>query len=132
MRNCDKSISMFMKNCLVIVVMFSCCFLRSLATFGQSQFQLREQWENKDFADAISEYKKQLQQNPNSVSAHIQLGVTYLAMDAYEAAAGEYQQAIQLSPENFSAHYGLGLAYYAQDKFEEAIESHKRAIALAP
>ncbi len=58
---------------------------------------------NNQYAEAIKEYEKAIQMNPNSYETNIQIGLVYQNMKSYGKAREYYTKAIQLDPENQTA-----------------------------
>jgi tetratricopeptide (TPR) repeat protein len=87
--------------------------------------------------DALQQYKKLLESNPNNAWWNFQTGYLYAEKQDYEAAATAYENAIsgrgQL-PESAvaSAWNNLGGAYFRLCKKDEAIAAFKKAAALNP
>jgi tetratricopeptide (TPR) repeat protein len=85
--------------------------------------------------DALQQYKKLLESNPNNSWWNFQSGYLYAEKQDYEAAAAAYEKAIasrgQL-PESAvaSAWNNLGGAYFRLCKKDEAIAAFKKASAL--
>src|SRR5712664_2240795 len=81
--------------------------------------------------EAIKEFKKAIELDPESAHAHDNLATVYGEKKLYREALEEYLTALRLEPESATAHYNLAcfLASHAQ---EMAVEQYKEAIELDP
>lgn len=81
--------------------------------------------------EAIREFKKAIELDPNSAHAHDNLATVYSEKKLYTQALEEYLTALRLEPDSATAHYNLAcfLATHAHDM---AIEQYKEAIAQDP
>jgi len=86
---------------------------------------------NKGMLDeAIAEFKKAVEINPNSADAHTALGAAYANKGMPDKATAEYRKAIEINPNSAEAHYGLALSYYYKGGHDSAIRHCDRAIEL--
>jgi len=69
---------------------------------------------------------------PDSVRAHLNLGLSYHNQKEYKKASQEYQKAIELDTTCASAHNYLGLLYYDWKKYKEAFQEYQKALELFP
>jgi tetratricopeptide (TPR) repeat protein len=69
--------------------------------------------ESGDFTKAIDEYKKAIQQDPQSSYLYIELANAYLRHRRVRDAVQEVENAIRLNPDNLDAHKVLGTIYYS-------------------
>jgi tetratricopeptide (TPR) repeat protein len=69
--------------------------------------------------EAIYRWKRVLEENPRSVSAHNNLGVAYEKKGLWEEALKEYETASKLDPENSYVKYNF-------DRFKSAREAVKK------
>ena len=65
--------------------------------------------------EAITEFIKTLEINPEIRRVHLLLGLYYLDQNQYDEAKTELEKEIQIDPQQFVAYHGLG-RIYAQDK----------------
>lgn len=81
--------------------------------------------------EAIKEFKKAIELDPESAHAHDNLATVYGEKKLYREALSEYLTALQLEPESATAHYNLAcfLATHAQDM---AVEQYREAIERDP
>jgi Flp pilus assembly protein TadD len=69
---------------------------------------------------------------PGLTAPHIDLGVAYGRMGAYEKAEKSLQAALALAPNHPAALNELGIVYRREGKFQEARTSYERALAIQP
>src|ERR671929_2009447 len=81
--------------------------------------------------EAIREFKKAIELDPESAHAHDNLATVYSEKKLYREALGEYLTALRLEPESATAHYNLAcfLATHGQDM---AVTEYRDAIQLDP
>src|SRR5216684_3257036 len=81
--------------------------------------------------EAIKEFKKAIELDPESAHAHDNLATVYSEKKLYREALKEYLTALELEPDSATAHYNLAcfLATHASDM---AVDEYKEAIELDP
>lgn len=88
------------------------------------------------FDEAIAEYRKAIELNPDAPDLHFQLGRALLlqghAADALEQAAAQFQAELKLSPEDASCEFQLGQIAQVQSKAADAKAHFKKALQLSP
>src|SRR3954464_13909171 len=81
--------------------------------------------------EAIKEFRKAIELDPQSAHAHDNLATVYSEKKLFAQALGEYLTALQLEPDSATAHYNLA-CFLATHAHEMAIEQYKEAIELDP
>src|SRR6266403_6058455 len=81
--------------------------------------------------EAIKEFKKAIELDPESAHAHDNLATVYSEKKLYREALKEYLTALELEPDSATAHYNLA-CFLATHATEFAIAEYKEAIALDP
>lgn len=88
------------------------------------------------YADAIAEYKKALEVNPNAVDLHFRLGRAMLLEShdpqALDRAAAEFKAELKVSPEDSACEFQLGQIALAKNDSAEAKSHFERAVSLSP
>jgi tetratricopeptide (TPR) repeat protein len=88
------------------------------------------------YAEAIPEYRKAIELNPNAPDLHFRLGRALLMQShdpqAMDAAATEFQAELKLSPEDSACEFQLGQIAFVKSSYAEAKAHFERALALAP
>jgi tetratricopeptide (TPR) repeat protein len=82
--------------------------------------------------EAISNYSKVLQLDPDYAPAHINLGTLYYNRSDYELAEEHYRKAIECDPRYALAYFDLGNVLDETQRLDEAIAAYKAALQLAP
>ena len=82
--------------------------------------------------EAMEQYHKVIQINPNDCGTWNNLGVALAAQGRLDEAIENYRQAIQINPNSSDALNNLGNAFAAQGRFDEAIENFRQAIQINP
>ena len=81
--------------------------------------------------EAIKEFKKAIELDPNSAHAHDNLATVYSEKKLYREALREYLTALELEPDSATAHYNLA-CFLATHGQEMAVEEYKEAIEHDP
>ena len=88
------------------------------------------------YSDAISEYRKAIEMNPNAPDVHFRLGRALLLEshnpETLDQAAAEFRSELKLSPEDGACEFQLGQIAQVQGKTAEAKSHFERAISLSP
>jgi len=87
---------------------------------------------DKDFEEAIEEFRKAIELDPESADAHHALGLAYLKTGEKVKALKALKEATRLRPDWPEAHYDLGQAYYDFGDYKSAAGSFEEAIRLRP
>ncbi len=86
----------------------------------------------KNVSNALREFEKAVELDPNFVEAHLNIGAIGLSARQYEKAQASFDAVLKLQPNNFDATMGLGVALRGQKKLEEAEKHYKKAGELDP
>ena len=88
------------------------------------------------YSEAIAEYRKAIETNPNAPELHYRLGRALLLQShdpaALDQAANEFRSELALSPEDGACEFQLGQIAQVQGKMAEAKSHFERALALSP
>jgi len=82
--------------------------------------------------DAAELIRRAIQQNPNSLEAHRDLGNVLSSLGEFEQAIAAYREAIRLRPDHADAHNSLGLSLIETKQFDDAVVSFRQAIQIQP
>jgi len=86
-----------------------------------------------DTNNAIQEYKRALELNPNNAEAHLRLGfLMYNAKQIHDEGMAHYYKALQANPSDPRIHHDLGMALLHQRQFDEAIKHLSEALRRMP
>jgi Flp pilus assembly protein TadD len=85
-----------------------------------------------DHAAAVRHLQKAVELSPGLPEAHINLGVQYIHLQKWDAAAASFRRAIGLNPGDPLAHGNLGAVYLHEGVIMEALRSLKTAYDLDP
>jgi len=81
--------------------------------------------------EAIKEFKKAIDLDPDSAHAHDNLATVYAEKKLFREALAEYLTAIRLEPDSATAHYNLA-CFLSTHASEMAIAEYQQAIELDP
>lgn len=88
------------------------------------------------YSDAVSEYRKAIELNPNAPELHFRLGRAILLQshspEALEQAAAEFNSELKLSPEDGACEFQLGQIAQVQGNTSAAMPHFERAVQLSP
>jgi len=79
--------------------------------------------------EAIAEFREALRLEPDSVTAHWNLG---RALASPEEALGHLRRAVQLDPGNGEARYHLATTLFESRQYEDAVDEFRAALQLMP
>jgi len=82
------------------------------------------------FDEAIENYYKAIQINPDYPDAQYNLGIALAAKGRSDEAIENYRNAIQINPNNCEALDNLGMVLTARGQFDEAIGDFRQAIQI--
>ncbi len=86
-----------------------------------------------DTDNAIQEYNRALELNPNNAEAHLKLGfLMYNARKMYKEGLAHYNQALKANPNDPRIYHDLGMALLHQRQFEKAIKHISEALRRMP
>jgi len=89
-------------------------------------------FQQSNFNDAINEYNKAINLNPNYVDAYGDRGASKANIGQYEAAIIDYQKAEELGMNTSILYSNLGYAYYKLKQSDKALVYLEKAIELNP
>jgi superkiller protein 3 len=84
------------------------------------------------YDQAIFEFKRTLQLQPNHGRAYNNLGRIYVMQGRLNEAIAAFKQAVDINPGNAKAYNNLGSAYLMQGDVENAIRVIKRSLTINP
>ena len=86
----------------------------------------------KRFAAAIKEYQAVIRLDPQSASAHNNLGLTLRAVGQLDAAKKHYESALRLESTSAETHNNLGVVLMKQRDFDSAMMHFRQALHFRP
>jgi serine/threonine-protein kinase len=85
-----------------------------------------------DFAGAEQEFKRAVDLNPGSASAHEWYGYVLTPLGREAEAAMQIKLALELDPFSVTVNSSLGLSYFWSGRYDAAIEQFQKTFLLAP
>ncbi len=82
--------------------------------------------------EAIAQYQKALEINPDYADAHYNLGNILCQKGRVDEAIAHYQKALQINPDDAEVHNNLGLALLQKGNVDEAIAQYQKALEIKP
>ena len=82
--------------------------------------------------EAITEYRKAIELNPDYTEAHYNLGFALYARRQPDEAIAEYRKALQIQPNLALVHNNLGVALQNKGQWDEAIAEYRQALHVQP
>lgn len=119
---------------LIITIVASFWIFTSLQASTPREFIIEGNtlWSQGKFTEAETEFKKALEINPESSTAHARLANLYLTQNKTPEAVKEFQNAINDDPENAKLFIGLAIAYLHQQYYQMAETMVIQAIEIDP
>lgn len=87
---------------------------------------------NKEYEKAKLCFEKAIQQNPNDISAHLNLSNVYIALNDHEKAKQHLHQALRLDPHHAESYNNLGRLFYKENLLSDAIPFFEKALRINP
>lgn len=84
------------------------------------------------FEDAIQEYKRAIEVDPNYARAHNDLAIAYIKVGMPDQAISEFKEAAHIEPDAVEPHYNMGLLYQEKGMLSLAIEEYKKVLQMRP
>jgi tetratricopeptide (TPR) repeat protein len=84
------------------------------------------------YAEAVGEYRKALEVQPNDATVHNKLGICYQQLKQDDVARREYERALQIDPRYAEAWNNVGTLEQARRRFKPATRAYKKAIEMKP
>jgi len=85
-----------------------------------------------DYEAAAREFRKTVEESPESVGARVNLGSALGQLGDRIGAIHQFRQALEIDPESFAARYNLGVLLTLEGKPAEALPHLTRAVELQP
>ena len=123
-------------NSIFLFFCIACCGL--VKSYAQSERKLVREgnklYKEKKYSDAEVNYKKSLNVNKDSPTAHFNLGDAYYKQGKFEEAAQQFQPITSDknigNSEKARSFHNLGNALLQSKKYEESIDAYKNALKL--
>ena len=87
---------------------------------------------NQQYDEAIVNFKKALELNPNLINAYNYLGRAFNQKKQFNEAIAFFQKAIQINPTDPTAYINLGILLQNMNQHEKAIECFRAALRFIP
>ncbi|MFO7669059.1 MAG: tetratricopeptide repeat protein [Bacteroidales bacterium] len=121
-----------MKRLITILILFP--ILGTMMIFAQSSKQYMKAGEDftrkMSFGEAIEEYTKAIELEPDFDKAYIQRALAYTQLKDYERASVDFDKAIVFNEKDGELFYLSGNSYYQMGEYETALERLNEAIDL--
>ena len=88
--------------------------------------------EAKRFTDAVAEFRQAVAANPESVTAHVNLGAALTQTGELSAAINEFEATLRIDPQNTTAHYNLAVLLANGNQTKEAIAHLEAVLTVNP
>src|SRR5256712_6569471 len=88
--------------------------------------------EARRYADAAYEFRKAVEANPDSLSAHINLGAALTQTGDLQGASAQFEEAVRIDTEHTVAHYNLAVLLARDNQHEPAIGHLHHVLKVYP
>lgn len=92
----------------------------------------KEHLRDKEFRQAIEEFRKAIKINPGFAGGYNNLGIAYDNLGFHQEAIDSYLKAIEIFPAYAKAHYNLGQVYSSLGQQYKAIDCYQQVIKISP
>jgi len=82
--------------------------------------------------DAIKQFNKAININPNEISAYNNLGIAFIKSKEYQKAVKILQKAMAMEPGYADVHLNLGLAYHYERQLHKGLDEIQKALSINP
>jgi tetratricopeptide (TPR) repeat protein len=86
----------------------------------------------KQYDQAISDFSKVIEINPQLVEAYNNRGFAYYALQQYDKAIADYAKIIQINPQDAEAYTNRGITYTDLQQYDQAMADFAKAIQIDP
>ena len=121
---------------LILALCLSFLFLNSrlaLAETATEYLHLGNVSSKEDkYPNAILNYTKAIESDPNFAKAYYNRGYTYIKMRKYKMAIDDLNKAVEIRPKYAAAYHVRGIAYFSKKKYKQAVLDYSKAIELYP
>ena len=133
-RNRSTCRNHLIRTCLLAAFLVgSLCAPRLSAQTAESYRQRAAELSRaKSWDDAITNYRKALELEPNDAATHYNLALALKYKGDSREALKEFQAALKLRPKWADAHYGIGSVWYDLQDQDSAVKELRTAEALDP
>lgn len=124
-----------MKKIFLIILLTALCgtiYPQSVRSLNNSGV---DKYEENIFPDAEVNFKKAIEENTETFSAHYNLGSALYKQERYDEAIKSYQNALSLAEsegQKSQIFYNRGNALLKSQKLQESIDSYKEALKINP
>ncbi len=126
-----KNMKIFKISIMLLVVL--CLAGLALAESAQQFFDRGvEASENDNYDEAIADFTKALEIDPNYAKAYGNRGITYAEKGQPDEAIADFNKALQINPKDAEAYTYRGWAYAYKGQFDQAITDYNKAIEINP
>ena len=92
----------------------------------------REAYSKDDWIQAMLDYNRAIELDPQYVKAYNNRGLVYSALKEYFKAIADYNQALELDPKSAPTYTNRGNAYFELKEYFKAISDYNQALELKP
>lgn len=89
-------------------------------------------WTQKQYAEAITEFQAELENDPNHAQSLVYLGDSYVQLNKPTEARAPLEKGVALDPSLWLGHLDLGILDSDAGKNEDALHELKKAVKLKP
>ena len=86
----------------------------------------------KNYSCALEEFRKILEQDPNSAAAHILTGEALDGLQKTNEAIAEFEAAANIAPRQPELHFGLGYLYWKSHQYDDAKHAFEAELSIDP
>ena len=128
-KNEYKAISLFLVSLLIVLSLAMCGQEEPVSEHLKRGNELSRSGE---FEEAVAEYEKALEIEPENIDLLSNIGVAYYNLGQLDKAIDHYSRAIEIAPSDADIRSNLAAAYVQLEQLDNALEEYQKAVELDP
>jgi tetratricopeptide (TPR) repeat protein len=121
-----------MKRTFVSLIFIVAVLLMNVAAQNELFNKALQQFDAKQYEQAVATFQQVVAQNPEFYQAHFNLGLCQVNLKRYNEAISSFQQAVRIKPDYVRANYWLGVALVNQKRSTEALGWFEKTVQFEP
>lgn len=122
----------------IAIIIFIICLNLSLPSFASDTSAKTycdsglTKIELKDYKNALADYTKAIQLEPNNYDAYLGRGKVERLLKDYNNSIKDYTKAIELNPSDYKGYAGRGVSKFELKNYADSIDDYTKAIDINP
>src|SRR4030042_1222790 len=113
----------------VIIIFTGCAGVQKPSLDAHYYFEQGIEYSEKgQYDNAISDFNKALEVNPNYADAYYNRGIAYGKKEQYDNEIPDYNKALEVNPNYAEAYFNRGVIYEKRGQYDNAISDFNKAL----